>query len=68
MSIVDHCGWRMAVCERNNLDNNREAGIHTRLSWYAVIAPSLFLVVQGSVAQERGFGTVHPDWRCRISV
>jgi hypothetical protein len=27
-----------------------------RLSWYAVIVLSLFLVVQGSIAQERGFG------------
>jgi hypothetical protein len=27
-----------------------------RLSWYSIIALSLFLLAQGSVAQERGFG------------
>jgi hypothetical protein len=41
---------------RNDRDYDKEANVQMKLSWCTVIALSLFLFVQGSVAQDRGFG------------
>jgi hypothetical protein len=56
VSTVVPRGWSVAARWPNDRHNNIETSIHVKHPWYAFTTVCLFLIVQGSAAQDRGFG------------